>query len=180
MARILPKDIKPNSIEEIVCKALDAKKKQPMNEQQSIAMLTFLFGGDEGIKLADDILEKQLWTANVLKKRLKAQFDRDLDSRVAVLIGLGGYSVGGCVLFTYYLQWKANELGIRGEITIKDFAEQIFPFGMFSEEDLSLVWKSQKVDNRDERFEDLEIKRGTDNLVDYGHAAQSLLQKTEA
>lgn len=178
MKRILPKEITENSIEKIVCEPMDKLKKVPMNEIQSTAMLAFLMRGSESRNLANKILEKQVWTANAMLKRIKAQFDRDIDPRVAALIGLGGYVVGGCILIGYYLQWKANQLGIEGEITMDHFAEKIFPFGLFSENDINQIWDSQKVFNADEEFEGLNLDKGTDNLIDYEYAAQSLFQKT--
>lgn len=178
MKRILPKEITPDSVEKVVCEGMSKLRSVPMNDTQSHVLIAFLLSAESEEK-SEELL-KEIWTADTMIKRMKAQFGREIDPRVAIIIALGHNSIGSCILYGYYLHWKANQLGISGKITLTHFGENIFPFGMFSEEDIRNIWDSQKVYNRDEEFEGLEFSRGTDNLIDYGYASQSLHQKTEA
>jgi hypothetical protein len=68
---------------------------------------------------------------------------------------------------TYFAYWaKKNN---KNKITLNDFCEKIFPFGLPTEEEISKLWIKQKV-----KCEKPEMK--SDNLLDYYKATISLVQ----
>lgn len=175
MKRIQPSDIKTDSIENIVCKGMEKFQSVELSEDVTKLLMTFLLSKDSKEKSIE--LLKEVWTAAALIKRLKGQFNRDIDPRVAIIIAFEAGSIGSCVLYSYYLQYLCKKKNITGEITLDHFCRDLFPIGLFSENDIHSIWESQKVSNARENFEGLELSPGSDNLVDYGIAATSLYDK---
>lgn len=171
MRPVLPKDIKSNSVEKIVCEAMGNLKSVPMDEDTTSVMLTFMMDPASEAK-ADEIIQK-IWQAVAIKDRMKGQFNREMDSRAAILITIWAKSIGSCLLYMYYAQWMCRKKGISGKFTM-DHLVELFPMGFYADEDLHVVWDSQKVDNRKENFEGLDLTKGSDNLIDYALSSESI------
>jgi len=171
MRPVLPKDIKSDSVATIVCEPMSKLKSVPMDMDTTSVMLKFMM--DPGSKLAAEGIIKQVWQATAMRERMKGQFGRDMDPRVAILLTMWAKSIGSCLLYMYYCHWMCEKKGIKGEFTI-DHLVEFFPMGFFEEEDIHKVWDSQKVDNRRENFDGTELTGGGDNLIDYALASQSM------
>lgn len=67
-----------------------------------------------------------------------------------------------CVMYSFYIDTKlaANTL-----ITLKTLCENVFPWGMFSEEQLNTIWEAQKVRHGD--INGQQNFGADDNLMDY-------------
>lgn len=169
---IQPKDIKPDSIEKVVCEAMENILTVPMDEDTSKVMVMFMIDEDSR-KKAMGIFEGIFQSAAIIK-RMKAQFGREMDPRAAVLIAIWAKSIGACVLYMYYCQYQCVKRNIIGEFTMEHLVE-FFPWGFFPDEGIHTVWESQKVYDAVEAFKGLEINNGGDNLVDYHYAAGSLM-----
>lgn len=168
-----PKDIKADSIQTVVCEVMEKLKPIPMDEDTTRLMLSFLL--DKSSKERSVELFGKIWQAQVMAKRMKVQFGRDMDPRCAILIAMWAQSVGSCVLYMYYCQYMCNKMKIEGELTLDIMCEKIFPWGFFQDTDIHKVWDSQKVNNRAENFKDIDLGNSGDNMVDYGLAAESLM-----
>ncbi len=169
---IQPKDIKTDSIEKVVCEAMDAIRTVPMDKDTSKVMVMFMLDKDSRKKAGEVFGE--IFQATAIIKRMKVQFGREMDPRAAVLIAIWAKSIGACVLYMYYCQYQCIKKNITGEFTM-DHLVEFFPMGFFPDEGIHTVWKSQKVYDAVEAFEGLEINNGGDNLVDYHYAAGSLM-----
>lgn len=115
MRPILPKDIKSDSVEKIVCEAMGQLKSVPMDEDTTAVMLRFMM--DPGSKLAAENIVKGIWQAVAMRDRMKGQFGRDMDPRAAILITMWAKSVGSCLLYMYYCHWMCIKKNIQGEFT---------------------------------------------------------------
>lgn len=159
---IKQEEIQNDSVEVVVCQSMHTMRPVAMSEDSAKALLLFLMDDDSRNKMDQNI--DKVWQAQAIIKRLEAQFNKKIDSRVAFLIAAHAGSIGSCILYAYYIQYLCKLNGID-EFTLDHFGDY-FPNGMFSDEQMQEVWDAQKV----ERSGNL----GSDNLVDYGAAAKSL------
>ena len=175
---ILPKDIKTDSVESVVCEAMLNKTNVEMDEDTTKMMMAFLMDVNSRKSVEDMFKEHPIFQAKVIMKRMKVQFDRVMDPRAAILITMWAQSVGSCVMYMYYCQYMCIKRNVHGEFTMDNLID-FFPNGFISDDDMHGIWRSQKVDYKDTKaFDGLEVEPGGDNLVDYGYASGSLIKET--
>jgi len=103
-------------------------------------------------------------------KALNGRFSFKMSDSLVILVAVVGKSAGIIVMYLTYLQYRAKKMG-KEELDIGDFV-MIFPDGFPTDDSLQDIWDSQKVD-RGERG-------GSDNLLDYQFATQSIQFLKEA
>lgn len=168
--RIKPADIKPDSIEKIVCEKMSSLTQQPLDDDTTEILILFKRDPDSAAHAKEII--KKVWTAQALVNRMGTQFGTVLDARIAIIVAGVAESIGGCVMYAYYMQMMAKRRGVK-KLDLDDIG-WLFPIGFYAKDDMHGIWESQKVDNGRDMFDGLEFRGGSDNLVDYGYAAQSL------
>ena len=71
-------------------------------------------------------------------------------------------SVGDVVMYAYYIHRKLDPNTV---VDLNVFSTQLFPYGMFSTEQLRQIWDSQKVTSKE--MEGFTCIGAYDNLLDY-------------
>jgi hypothetical protein len=163
----------PTAVEEIFCKGFD---KIPFNvpmDKLEMQMMMNALQFEEGLIEADPFAnlseeeEKELpFAVKMVKQSIKTRFTFEMTDCMQVLVAIIAKSAGTCVMYLTYLQYRAKKLGVK-EITAMEFAQNIFPMGLPSEENLQKLWYSQKVNTKDGIG-------GSDNLLDYQSALVSI------
>jgi hypothetical protein len=69
-------------------------------------------------------------------------------------------------MYSYYIAYQMKKKGIGKKLTLEEICMSIFPNGLFDSESMDEIWDKQKV-NRD--------GSGSDNLLDYRKASESLI-----
>ena len=90
-----------------------------------------------------------------------------MNKKTMIMISCICSSPGEAVMYVYYLLYKTKKLGLK-ELSFEKMSMEIFPFGFFANDTLSYYWDTQKL-NRDVK------DRGSDNLLDYPDAMESLV-----
>ena len=157
----------PNSIEEFFCKPLDENgKRDPLNEIMMKLLIYLATSKSEDV----DILygkAKTEWTPlTILEDRLES-LNCKVDKGPLVVISMACKTPGECVMYANYIAYKTKEIGSTS-LDMNDFCTHVFPTGFFSEETLREYWDKQKVNSGGS---------GSDNLLDYLSAADSLITK---
>lgn len=95
--------------------------------------------------------------AQIFLQRIKHA--TSLKISLGVLIMLMHYleTAGSSVMYAYYMHMKLPENTL---VNLRVFSMDLFPFGMFSNEQLNNIWDKQKVKKEDQL-------KGNDNLLDY-------------
>lgn len=156
----------PDAVEKYFCKEWDKLIPAPLDTQKSILMSSFHFLKDD--KLTEIIAElKHSREFYVLSHRLSV-FGLEVDSRViSFLSAILLETIGQVSMYAAYLAYKAKQKGIK--VIDFDLFLEIFKDGFPTSEDLSAIWLKQKF-KRDNKL-------GSDNLLDFDSASQSLIQK---
>lgn len=159
------------AVEEFVCIPMDHLRRCPMTEDQSdllFAILTNLVGFNEQevlARLGDDITGEFMFR---LHESMEKRFQVRLDIFVKMMLSFSiANNPGQLVMYYAYLQYKAYKLD-KTLIDLNDFTRLIFANGFLNEEDLRVIWENQKVRVPEGSF-------GSDNLLDYGSAYESIL-----
>jgi len=163
----LNKTNQADAVETIFCKPMDKIKKVPMTEMQSKIMISILIS--EG-KMLEDMLESVkaagAWYVPVFQDRIsKLGYTVDLGTQIFVCLGLAK-SVGEVVMWANYLAYKAKESGVTEIRFNQEICDKWFPMGFPEQKEWIKVWDFQKVHT--------ENKGGSDNLLDYLAAAESI------
>lgn len=168
--KLLPKEsIKDtNAIENYICKPLDdikKIKKTPMSQEDAeiFGMLCL----SSPIPLNEIKDSEKPFLCKLIEKRIEHCYTfRITDSRVILMLAQVSKVAGNAILYVTYLQYLCKKNNIK-ELSFNDFAK-FFADGFFSNEDLSNIWTSQKVD-----FDSKSM--ASDNLIDYSTALKSIL-----
>jgi hypothetical protein len=152
---------KENAIEEIIYDYLDNRKISEMTKEQTelylqIAMIP------KNIALKK---EEKPFLFQLMEKRIEHCFTfKVTDERILLALCTWIDSAGNSILYLWYIQGWCFKNNIK-ELDFDTFSMKIFPFGIFSKENLSTVWDSQKVEH---------TYLDSDNLVDYALAGSSI------
>ena len=162
---------KEDSIENIFCKELEAKgKTKPMSEQETMILMHIMLekgkGNSNSIDGLYDKVEKQSASLLILKDRLEG-LKKSLDKESLILCSVFCRTPGECVMYANYIAYKMKSNDID-HLTIEDLCSNVFPFGFFTDETLEKFWDIQKVNT--------EGNHGSDNLLDYRKAAESIMK----
>ncbi len=158
-----------DAVEKLVCDKIRDAKKYPLSEEHMRLMLNMIL-----LELSDGEMDKEisdLVKTQPMNKIITARFASlgyTIDDRTNVFLSYIVESPAMAVLYVYYLAYWAS-FADKNEITFHDFCEHIFPDGYPSEEDMHDIWNNQKIDRNG-----ASMVPGTDNLVDYETASQSI------
>ena len=158
----------PDSVEMIFCKPLDEGGERVELDEIQIQIITLaMVSSKEKTDYMYEKLKSEHYLSLILEDRLKS-INCKTDNGVKILITYSCKSPGEIVMYTYYLAYKMKKLGIEF-LDMGTMCLKIFPKGFFSSETLEKYWDNQKVNTRG--------NRGSDNLLDYQKASESLLMK---
>lgn len=153
----------PDAVEKIVCQPLEKLKRYRMSDDIA-EMLVKMMLYKEAFKNIPDDKEKP-FIYKLIAKRIECCFTYKIeDPRLILFLAMISETPGKAVMYLAYLQYWCNKSGVQ-LLDLDTFCERIFPFVFPSDDDLHKLWDSQKV-NRD--------SGGSDNLLDYGTAYQSI------
>ena len=157
--------IEKNSIEEIFCKPFHELERHEMSEDTAELLITLLLISKRGNKLNIPEEEKP-FMFKLIEKRVNYVFNYELDQETIIFLTQLCETPGIAVMYMTYLQYWSKTNSLK-EISIDDICTKIFPFGIPAKKDLEILWDNQKVNSN--------INGGTDNLLDYPIALQSIL-----
>lgn len=156
-----------NSVEILFCQELEKTGKiNPLGEEMMKILITLVTRKDSIDEIYNDVKKKTALIA-ILEDRL-GTMNRELDKGAALFIGLSCETPGDSVMYAYYLAHKMKQKGIGKILELEKLCMDIFPNGLFEKESLDEIWDKQKV-SRGEGFS------GSDNLLDYRKASESLI-----
>ena len=92
----------------------------------------------------------------VFLKRLEVMTSLKMSLGALIILSMHMPSAGNAVMHVFYLFYKLKENTL---VTLDVLSKQLFPWGMFSEEQLNSIWDAQKVSSKE--------FGGTDNMIDY-------------
>lgn len=156
-----------DSIESIFCKPLEENGIQtPLSGTQMKVLYLSLTLPEKEIDEMYGKVEKDFPFIKILSDRLNL-LNCQTDKRTRIFVSLLCNTPGKAVMYAYYLAYKSKKHNLE-TIKIDDVCLNILPNGCFTEESLNDAWDSQKVNTKG--------NLGSDNLLDYGKAALSLLK----
>lgn len=157
----------PNSIEEFFCKPLDENgKKSPLNEIMMKLLIYLATSKSEAVDILYGKAKSEWHLLSILEDRL-ASLNCTVDKGPLVVTSMVCKTPGECVMYANYIAYKNKSIG-SSSLNMDDFCTRVFPTGFFSEDTLSEYWDKQKVNSGGS---------GSDNLLDYLSAAESLMTK---
>lgn len=142
----------------------------PMSEDETMAYMNMLMSKDPIFDVDLNEADKEdpnykhfkplidSFVPQVFLGRLKAMTSLKMSLGALIILIHHMESPGNAVMHTFYLHYKLPDYTL---ITLDVISRQLFPFGMFSEEQLNEIWNAQKVSGDDRP------KGGTDNMIDY-------------
>jgi hypothetical protein len=157
----------PDSIEMLFCKPLSENGKiEKATENQMKIILFAMTSTPREIDEVYESIKNEYMILPILADRLK-NLGCIVDKASQILISMSCQTPGEAVMYSFYLAYKAKELGLDS-LTIEKICTDIFPTGFFTRETLKDHWDIQKVktDNRE----------GSDNLLDYKQASLSIMK----
>lgn len=115
--------------------------------------------------------EKQPFLMKIIKSRIWACFTFEIkEERLILFLSVVAENPGTAIMYLWYLQYWACKNNKR-IITFDDICMTIFPKGFPTEKSMQEIWDGQKIQRkRDDSM-------GSDNLVDYSSAGESILFK---
>jgi hypothetical protein len=152
-----------NSIEEVFAKKFEDSQKVPMSNEISDIFIRLTLLKETSLNISE--LEKPFFY-KVMEKRISTLHNYKIDDKVLLFLSCICESLGDCIMYIWYIQYQCKKRNIN-TVTFDVFSD-MFSWGFPSKETLSKLWDSQKI----ERFNSLSL--GSDNLLDYHSAGQSL------
>jgi hypothetical protein len=156
-----------NSVEILFCQELEKTGKiNPLGEEMMKILITLVTRKDLIDEIYDE-LKKRTALVAILEDRLSTM-NRELDKGAALFVGLACETPGDSVMYAYYLAHKMKQRNLGKTLDLETICMEIFPNGLFSKESLDEIWDKQKVSRG-------EGVSGSDNLLDYRKASESLI-----
>ena len=157
----------PDSVENLFCKPLDQNGEiQKASEMQMSLIFFAMTSNNEEVDEMYESVKKDHMLLLILEDRLK-KVGCPLDKASRLLISTACKSPAEVVMYSSYIRYKMKELGIDF-LDIEKLCSEIFPGGFFTEKTLREYWDLQKVKT--------ESNRGSDNLLDYLKAYESMMK----
>lgn len=155
----------------------DNKPNTEMSAEEMKVMMGILLSKEPAFKTPIDELDKDTeiykhfkpllegFQLQVFLTRLKLVAKMRITLGAFVMIAQHLESAGTAVMYVYYIWLKLKPHTL---ITDSVVAEDLFPMGFFSDEQLNSMWDAQKV-NADDNVKSLTpiMFSGSDNLIDY-------------
>lgn len=155
---------KPDSIEKLFCEKFEKLKSHPLDEET--AKFLMILGFSSKTLLSDIANVEVPFLCQLISKRILVSFDYTIeDDRAIVILSQVAQTPGKAVMYLWYLQYYCKKNNIKS-IDLTILCTRIFPNGFPSNEDLSELWKSQKINKS--------RKEDSDNLLDYQSAGESI------
>ena len=146
----------------------------PMDKEDTMFFMELLVTKTPELDMAIDEIDKsspfyqhckefvESFPAQVFLKRIENLTTLKISLGALLMLLLYMKSAGDCVIYAYYLQGrlKPNTL-----VTLDVYSTKLFPWGVFSKEQLHNIWDAQKRKPEDEVSK--QIAYAGDNLLDY-------------
>ena len=141
-----------------------------MSEDETIAYMNMLLSKDPIFDVDLDEADKEdpnyihfkplieSFVPQVFLKRLEVMTTLKMSLGALIILSMHMPSPCAAVMHTFYLHYKLPDYTL---VTLDVISRQLFPFGMFSEKQLNVIWDAQKVSGDDRS------NSGTDNMIDY-------------
>ncbi len=152
------------------------EKNQPkkiLTPEESKILIRLLFNEDKNLKIDINDIDKTSETyqyfepvinsflAQIFIKRIEHFTTHHITLGALIMMLMFMKNPGNCVMYTYYLHGKLKPNTL---ITLEVFSTELFPWGVFSEKQLTNIWSVQKR----REFDDVSLCVGAqDNLLDY-------------
>lgn len=146
-----------------------------MGEDEMKVFMNLLLSKEKDFKKPIDQLNKKTelykhfkplldgFQMQVFLSRLKHMTSLDITLGAFIVIAQHLLSAGDAVMYAFYLH---NKLPKDTLITVDVIAEDLFPWGFFSKEQLNQMWDEQKV-RVDDGLDEYTCIGSHDNLIDY-------------
>lgn len=157
-----------NSVELLFAKKFEELKKHPMDDDTSSIMLKLAMSN--GAIPEDDKEINDHFMCKVIASRFKV-LGYTMDIRTKLMIATITGSPGSAVMYCHYLAYYCKNKKIQ-HLTFDEFCMHAFPWGFPSNEDLQVLWDSQKVSKDGSQ-------PGTDNLLEDLEASKSIMFEEE-
>ena len=162
-----------NSIEELFCLPFSKLPVRPMTKEESeIFLRLIMIENDGSMPNLEETGDELPFSMKLIKRLLKSRFTFGMTEPLQLMMSQTSRSAGNVVMYLTYLQYQAKKLDKR-TLSIEDLAN-IFPMGFPTDAVLTDIWDSQKVKRSQEN------PNGSDNLLDYQEALQSIHFSQEA
>lgn len=159
--------LQPDAVENLFCKKFEKLPCVSAEEEDMEILGKLLLSKKTSLSDAPIEEKDKPFLYKVIEKSLKFRFDFKInDSRLIIFLCAIARTPGAAIMYLAYLQFWCKKHNIR-EIDIEFLWKEIFPAGFPSEEDLHKLWTETKVNTNGEG--------GSDNLLDYARAYQSIL-----
>lgn len=157
----------PDSVENLFCKPLD--ELGVIERASDNQMKIILFGVTATQQQIDEMygeFKEKFMLISILEDRLK-HLNCSLDKASLILISISCETPGEVVMYANYIAYKTKTLGLDS-LNMEKLCTEIFPNGFFTKQTLKDHWDKQKVK--------VGGNRGSDNLLDYHKASQSIMK----
>lgn len=145
----------------------------PMTKKETMIMFNLMTNKNKSFSIDIKELDKESEIYKHFKPVLESfqgqVFLKRIENFTSLKMSLGAFvmliqhmpSPGACVMYTFYLHSKLPE----NTLVIVDSFVEVFPFGFFSEIQLSDIWNAQKVNTKESKTS--ECVGAPDNMIDY-------------
>lgn len=155
-------EISPDLIEKIIYNPMSVLPKIPMTKSITEIMIRMLLCPQKTGLIPDN---EKPFLYRLIESRIKASFTFSVnDERFILLLCAVSKTPGSAILYLWYLQGWCKINGIK-VLDLDIACEEIFGLGFFKEEELQMLWESQK---------GYKLDMPIDNLVDVAEAGKSL------
>lgn len=165
---MLNEDLKahPDAVEKYFCVPLSKFIPKQLTSEQAKLLIAISMCDADKIDEFEEDFANVYWFYPAIAKRLRAYFGYTMDVKAQMLLCTWCESIGDMVIYLTYLQYWCKKNNVK-EIAHTLLCEKVFPHGIFDRTFMSHVWDGQKVSST--------ISGGSDNLIDYSSAMQSIL-----
>ena len=150
------------------------KPNSPLSEEESMLLIGILMSGKDELNIPIDEIDKdsefyeqikpQLneFEVQVFLKRLEVLTSLKMTMGALAMFAQRFNTVADVVMYAFYLHLKLEPNSV---VDLEVYTTKLFPFGMFSAEQMREIWESQKVIKED--MKGFSCYGAPDNLLDY-------------
>ena len=147
----------------------------PLTEEETRVLMNILLSQDKNLNINIDELDKNSkiyahfnplinsFQAQVFLKRLQGLSTIKMSLGALIMLVFYMETPGSSVMYAYYIHTK---LAPNTLVNMNVFSTDLFPWGMFSKEQLKNIWDAQKV-KHDDGLDGCNCIGAHDNLLDY-------------
>lgn len=169
-------------VEDTLIRTLKAHSFRELSKDEAKMLMVLLLQNEQQFDeyISNEVKElrriKQIYDflLQVLNKRAE-MLGISLEPQVVyMLMVLTQGNVGQCLVYLYFIAWKAREKNLGDNISLQTWSMQIFPTGVISDYAMSAAWDAQKIN-----AEAFEGHLSSDNAIDYRELYESLIHGKE-